>query len=958
MKGSFKKKQEKKKVTEVTTFAVPFTPGGIKENINITTNTHSKTSKEEIIKQAINFHLQGDISKAAKHYQYCINEGFSDHRVFSNFGAILQGFGKLQEAELLTRKAIKLSPNFATAHSNLGNILSDLGKSQEAELSQRKAIELNPNFANAYANLGEILSNLGKLQEAELSQRKAIELNPDFSDAHLNLGLILRNLGNLRQAELSTCKAIELNPNFANAHLNLGIILKDLGNLQQAELSTRKAIELNPNFANAHLNLGIILKDLGNLQQAELSTRKAIELNPNLANAHLNLGNILKDLGNLQQAEISYRKAIELNPDSDTAHLNLGTILKDLGDLQQAEESTRKAIQLNPDYDTAHLNLGTILKELGNLQKAEESTRKAIELNPNLAEAHSNLGNVLREIGHLKEAEESTRKAIEIKPNFAEAYSNLGTILRALKNTKEAELYIRKAININPNLASAYYNLGNNLYEIGDFKDAKILFDKALENEPNNLAYYFSSKLFLSPIPFSKEQISIERDRFRKNVLSMRNKSFTLYNNFNFNNHIFYLAFHGIDDSKEILNELACALSEKDKVINNSFDKEKQIESFNKRNRIRLGICSEYLYSHSVNYFFGNIIRDLASSGIEIIIFRGPNSKHDEQSKSLDLLVSKSINLPNNFQEACKVILNESIDILLYPEIGMSNFTYFLSLSRLALVQVNALGHSDTSGSPNIDYAISCDDYDLKGSEKHLTEKVIRLSRLPVNFKKPVLQKSSFKRSDLNLPEKAFLIGLPHTSFKFHPDFDFILDKILEEIPNAYFHCAEGTTKSMTKSLKERWEFNTKLLLKRTIFYSRVSSNDFLSILKSADIILAPFYFGMGNTFYQAMSVGTPVVSYPTDIFRTRHPYAGYRQMEITNPPIAYSPEEFISIVKKLAFDKSYKEDIKNQIISKSNASLFNDKTIYKEYIQFFKASIEASKKNISLPNHWQPKRT
>ena len=57
-------------------------------------------------------------------------------------------------------------------------ILLNLGKLQEAEIFTRKAIELNPNYAMAYSNLGGILRDLGKLQEAELSQRKAIELNP------------------------------------------------------------------------------------------------------------------------------------------------------------------------------------------------------------------------------------------------------------------------------------------------------------------------------------------------------------------------------------------------------------------------------------------------------------------------------------------------------------------------------------------------------------------------------------------------------------------------------------------------------------------------------------------------------------------------------------------------------------------------------------------------------------
>ena len=36
------------------------------------------------------------------------------------------------------------------AHSNLGNVLRDLGKLKEAEIYTRKAIELNPDFLDAY----------------------------------------------------------------------------------------------------------------------------------------------------------------------------------------------------------------------------------------------------------------------------------------------------------------------------------------------------------------------------------------------------------------------------------------------------------------------------------------------------------------------------------------------------------------------------------------------------------------------------------------------------------------------------------------------------------------------------------------------------------------------------------------------------------------------------------------
>ena len=117
------KDQIKKKVTEVQKLPVPFSLEENQGNITINTNTPSKSSKEQIIKQAFKFHSQGNISEAAKYYQYFLDQGFEDHRVFSNYGVILIDLGKLQDAELSYRKAIEIKPNFADARSNLGKLL-------------------------------------------------------------------------------------------------------------------------------------------------------------------------------------------------------------------------------------------------------------------------------------------------------------------------------------------------------------------------------------------------------------------------------------------------------------------------------------------------------------------------------------------------------------------------------------------------------------------------------------------------------------------------------------------------------------------------------------------------------------------------------------------------------------------------------------------------------------------
>ena len=153
MDSSSQEGEGKKKVTEVKTFPVPFSLKQNQDNITINTNTPSNPSKEQLINQAIQFHLKGNIPEAAKYYQNCINQGFKDHRVFSNYGIILKSLGKLQEAEISYRKAIEIKPNYAEAHYNLGIILKDLGNLEHSEFSYLKAISIKPDFAEAYYSL-------------------------------------------------------------------------------------------------------------------------------------------------------------------------------------------------------------------------------------------------------------------------------------------------------------------------------------------------------------------------------------------------------------------------------------------------------------------------------------------------------------------------------------------------------------------------------------------------------------------------------------------------------------------------------------------------------------------------------------------------------------------------------------------------------------------------------------
>tara|TARA_Y100001968_G_C19444930_1_gene764788 strand:+ start:662 stop:2353 length:1692 start_codon:yes stop_codon:yes gene_type:complete len=309
-----KKTDDKKERFQAKTFPVPLALTKNKENFIV--NTISDSSKQKLANQAFKYHSEGNIKEAKIYYQYFINQGFNDHKVYSNYGNILNDIGNLKEAELCYRKAIELKPNFSIAYLNLGNLLKKIGNLQEAISSISKAIELKPDFAEAYSILGVILKDLGNLLDAESLQRKAIKFNPDFAEAYSNLGNILMDLGNLEEAQQSLIKAIKLRQDLPEAHNNLGIVFRKLDKLKEAKSSYEKAIKLKPDFANAHLNLGNTFKDYGNLKEAKFHILKAIKLKPNFAEAFHSLSILFSSDKQYDKAYETIKRAINIDSDN------------------------------------------------------------------------------------------------------------------------------------------------------------------------------------------------------------------------------------------------------------------------------------------------------------------------------------------------------------------------------------------------------------------------------------------------------------------------------------------------------------------------------------------------------------------------------------------------------------------------------------------------------------------
>ena len=152
----------------------------------------------------------------------------------------------LPRAKAAAEKALALNDSLAEPHASMGLVYYCYFNGVESAKEFERAIKLNPNYATAHHWYGRLtLVMIGQLDRAMVEAKRAHELDPVSSIIHADLGGVNLAARRYDEAVRQLRATVEMDPDFFWAHRWLGMALELKGDTQAAIAEYKKAFELN-----------------------------------------------------------------------------------------------------------------------------------------------------------------------------------------------------------------------------------------------------------------------------------------------------------------------------------------------------------------------------------------------------------------------------------------------------------------------------------------------------------------------------------------------------------------------------------------------------------------------------------------------------------------------------------------------------------------------------------------
>jgi tetratricopeptide (TPR) repeat protein len=394
---------------------------------------------------------RGDFSSAVHEYEYLTRQLPRNAEMQSNLGVALYFNHQWQQAVVVLRKAMTLSPNLLAPHLFSGLALYQLAKPDAAVPELETAVRIRSSDVIAHTWLGYAYVAQSRYDAAARQFEEVCRLAPDNIDAWYALGHAYLQIG--KESTLALLKAA---PNSGRAWQLAGEQFQLQGNRNKALEDFEQANARRPDIAElraAVTEMGGKPMDAPAAQSPETSKEDALYAQAHAAE---------------QKSRNAFEHVLSIAPDSYRAH----QIMADAFVLEQQEDKAvaeyRIVLEQKPDLPGVHEAIGSSLLRSGKSAEALAEFETELQQQPRSASVHTLLGQTLLLMGKNDEAEKALRSALLLDRPPPDAYRLLGKLDLHRNDYPAAVNHLTHYLSIRKDDATAYYLLSRAYRGMGD----------------------------------------------------------------------------------------------------------------------------------------------------------------------------------------------------------------------------------------------------------------------------------------------------------------------------------------------------------------------------------------------------------------------------------------------------------------------------------------------------------
>ena len=560
------------------------------------------------------------------------------------------------------------------------------------------------------------------------------------------------------------------------------------------------------------------------------------------------------------------------------------------------------------------------LARRGDFSAAAEFCGKAIERGEDVALAKKMLAGCLHDLG-LKlwlegvpeAAEKHFHAALAVDPEHVDALNNLGALLQLARQYGEAMGCYQRALQVDPANVRVLENLAKTQQHMGKLGEASAtLLRLATIAGGEAAAYLIREALLVAKIIPDQDYPARIRQTIPEKLRAIESAGARMSLPLRFPSTYFPLSYQGICN-KELVKSIARAHLQAAPSLNWTAPHVPKWRA--PKERTKIGFASRFFRGHSIGNTARGLVEHLDRRAYEVFLIRLGALAPDETAARMDKSADHVVTVPyDDLQAARDVVAGLSLDILFYQDIGMEPLSYLLAFSRLAPVQLTSFGHPDTTGIPNMDYFLSSENYEIDGAQDHYAERLMLVPNagtLSYYYRPPA--PSDRTRQSFGLQATDHVYACPQALFKIHPVMDDLFKAILTDDPRARIVLIDPRDEELRPALERRLQRSLRDLTRRVTFVDSLAYQDFLSLVRSSDVMLDTVHFNGQNTSLEAFAMSVPVITLPGRLQRERHTYGMYRAMGFMEL-VAATPEQYVALAMRVANDEEYREHCRSSI--------------------------------------------